>query len=578
MSKHAFAVWTLAVACFGLASLPARAAGGGVLASLVETAAQQREDGDAIGSLTTLAEAVAAGSEQAPAWRELQFELVRTLVELGLYQTAFTWLDRIVEMGDSHPHYIDAIDWLLRIHEAVPGETAAVERLADYDPLLFPPAQANRARYYVGRYLYSVDELDRAVELLGEVEKSEEEPYLKAQFLLGVTYVRLDKPKPALEAFKNILRYQRDVNDDDFVERMARKTLLNMARLFYSVGQFDKALKYYDQIEQDDPEWLDALFESAWTWFRLGRYDRSLGNLFSLNSPYFADRYYPEARVLQAVILFTNCHYAEARKAVDTFVATYRPLKEKLELRLKQIADPLAFYGFLAQLAADAEHHKLSAQMRRVLNAALADRRLRTKLRYVVRLDEERKRIERLRDRADSAALKKFLDGALGELATWRGLVAGDAGQAARDRFERIHKELTGLLSQALRIKVEVLRAQHELIQALQELGPEAVRAQFEAPPAPVADDEHVVWPFDGEYWRDELGSYTVALSRRCLDALRHGGKATGTSPGEAPPSPGGSAAPGASSAPAGEAPHPPATGSPGEGASPNQPATEPEP
>ena len=29
-------------------------------------------------------------------------------------------------------------------------------------------------------------------------------------------------------------------------------------------------------------------------------------------------------------------------------------------------------------------------------------------------------------------------------------------------------------------------------------------------------DEEHVIWPFDGEYWRDELGFYRQVVSSKC--------------------------------------------------------------
>jgi hypothetical protein len=29
-------------------------------------------------------------------------------------------------------------------------------------------------------------------------------------------------------------------------------------------------------------------------------------------------------------------------------------------------------------------------------------------------------------------------------------------------------------------------------------------------------DDEHVIWPFDGEYWRDELGFYRQVVTSKC--------------------------------------------------------------
>ena len=33
----------------------------------------------------------------------------------------------------------------------------------------------------------------------------------------------------------------------------------------------------------------------------------------------------------------------------------------------------------------------------------------------------------------------------------------------------------------------------------------------------PVADDE-LYWPYEGEYWRDELGTYQYTLTKGCKD------------------------------------------------------------
>jgi hypothetical protein len=30
------------------------------------------------------------------------------------------------------------------------------------------------------------------------------------------------------------------------------------------------------------------------------------------------------------------------------------------------------------------------------------------------------------------------------------------------------------------------------------------------------ADEEHYLWPFNGEYWRDELGFYRQVITSRC--------------------------------------------------------------
>ena len=31
-----------------------------------------------------------------------------------------------------------------------------------------------------------------------------------------------------------------------------------------------------------------------------------------------------------------------------------------------------------------------------------------------------------------------------------------------------------------------------------------------------VVDEEHQMWPFDGEYWRDELGFYRQQVTNQC--------------------------------------------------------------
>ena len=78
----------------------------------------------------------------------------------------------------------------------------------------------------------------------------------------------------------------------------------------------------------------------------------------------------------------------------------------------------------------------------------------------------------------------------------------------------RIEAEtLRGLLAQGLRIQLEIARAEREVLQrsANGEVVGEVI------PPANLevkVDDEHLYWPYEGEFWRDELGTYEVAFSQ----------------------------------------------------------------
>jgi hypothetical protein len=70
-------------------------------------------------------------------------------------------------------------------------------------------------------------------------------------------------------------------------------------------------------------------------------------------------------------------------------------------------------------------------------------------------------------------------------------------------------------MNQATSIQIEILNAQRgQLTQEMQQgqvsAGPSRVENRI------TADEEHVLWPFNGEYWRDELGYYRQAVTSQC--------------------------------------------------------------
>lgn len=503
---------------------------------LLEQARKLRAEGLPYEAVDRLAEVLSEGFEEQEYFGEAQFEMAKTLFQLGMYQSAYGQLERIVDTGPTHKYYGEAIDWLLKVHRAVPGDVLTLEKMAEYDPMLYPPEQANEIRFLVGQFHYTNDDLDQALESLGEVEQSAERPYLRAQYLIGVIHTRRNDAQPALEAFRNILRYARDVRTDDFVDDLVRKATLSLGRLFYTARQYSAAVRYYDEIDQTDPAWLESLFEISWTYYQIGNFDRALGNLHTLNSPYFVNEYYPESLILQAVIDLKNCHFPQVVESVERFVETYKPLKEELEVQLKRTQAPNEFYYYLARLSRQDSQAALSNQLKRVINAALQDKKLRRLLQYVVQLNREVGRIEEMKKAMTRQRGADYATTMLGDLTAYRELVISDAGEAARGRLDRVRAELTDLLSQALRVKFETLRAQRTMLNLQKTMTADQVDAQRAVSVArPPADEEHMYWPFEGEYWRDELGAYTYVVANRCLK--REQKSAPQPAP-DAPPSP----------------------------------------
>ena len=74
--------------------------------------------------------------------------------------------------------------------------------------------------------------------------------------------------------------------------------------------------------------------------------------------------------------------------------------------------------------------------------------------------------------------------------------------------------ELNELLRDSAKILIDSTAAQrNQLDQAI--AGGQVTAAESKANIVK-PDEEHVIWPFNGEYWRDELGFYRQTITSKC--------------------------------------------------------------
>jgi hypothetical protein len=93
-----------------------------------------------------------------------------------------------------------------------------------------------------------------------------------------------------------------------------------------------------------------------------------------------------------------------------------------------------------------------------------------------------------------------------------------EAGARARQKLEYERDALRELLEQALRIKIEVARKEREALELSLSKGvPVDVVRRYKFSTA--VSDEHQYWPYEGEFWRDELGTYSYTLTKGCREA-----------------------------------------------------------
>ena len=293
---------------------------------------------------------------------------------------------------------------------------------------------------------------------------------------------------------------------DAAVERR-ENALLQLARLAYARGDDARAQALYAKVSRAAPQWLDALFESSWSHFRRGQDEKALGNLLTLHAPFFQGRYFPESNVLKALVLYENCRYAEARRALQDFEVRYRPVHDALVRALSTWPAPQSLVDALmagARSLLAAVPETVRPDLKRLLSTPQTE----LGMRQIAAMSAELDSIDRRGLPFRSSALALVV---IPQVRAARLDLMQRIGDRARSVISLERSELRELLGQALRLDFEIAGREKELAE---EPAPSA-QVTPRRPRTQVEDDEEL-WPFQGEYWRDELGSYRFQLSDRC--------------------------------------------------------------
>jgi hypothetical protein len=285
------------------------------------------------------------------------------------------------------------------------------------------------------------------------------------------------------------------------------KAYLQLARLAYHAGDDKLAARLYERVGRGAPEWLDALFEASWAHFRRGEDEKALGNLLTLHAPFFQERFFPESFILKALVLYENCRYPDARTALADFQQRYQPLHDGLAEALASLPTAQAASDLLMRGPVGLQQ-AVPAAAREEVARIEQDGDLRGALLAAVQLAQEIDSIDRRPEPFRKSALIARV-APLARQARVRLLTV--AGQKLIARIDAERATLRELLAQSLRLSYEIAGREKELAAGADA----ALPAQTRKDPPQVTDDEEL-WPFQGEYWRDELGSYRYQLGQRC--------------------------------------------------------------
>ncbi|MGA1870648.1 MAG: tetratricopeptide repeat protein [bacterium] len=256
----------------------------------------------------------------------------------------------------------------------------------------------------------------------------------------------------------------------------ARKTL---ARLLYEKKEYDNSALNYQKITKSILDQAQNLLERAWVQYRLGYSEKAMGLLYAFEAPSFQNYFTPEYFILKSLIYKDVCHYKRALDVVKEFNKYYGDSLESIYNRGKAVDNPALLLVLLSK---------------NQINKTW-------KLLRLVEKEKEKCAEFKKKEKALYDYLLKIYDLQIEE--------------SADSLKEQIEKEFEKIANTLLQYEEEAHLMEYEIgIDMYQRVY--QYHYSEDNTKKKKAGEKIAVYPFQGEFWNNELADYKVTLPNKC--------------------------------------------------------------
>ena len=448
---------------------------------------------------------------------KIHYYLARSLTDLEMYHTAQYYYLQVIKKGPGDAYFNYALPKMVAIAKYTGDDSDLARIVAKLPPERFPRQAKNHLHYLLGVQYYNDQELSLARENFGKVS-SKSSFYLKSRYIEGVIFNEQEKYKSAVRAFRDVYREDMDIYNDPrellTVNNLKDLSLINIASIYYGIERYGESSSYYQKVDRRSDYWAESLFRDGWSHFMVGDLNVTLGKILTVESPFYSDtQFIPEATILKALTYFNLCEYNQVEDIIADFEADYKPMKDEITSFLTDYETreqrKLADQAWNRYFGEDTNGQTVLPQA--YFSRVLRNKDLSGIVRHLEIMDNELVKINsqkpQWRDTIGNH-LKKILE-------KDQSRYEKRAGRLLIAEMERQNFMLTDLISQAQIIAFEVVDAQRldyefraSNLEALQD------QSKFNIDFATSAD--FIYWPFNGEFWSDELGYYNYTEQGSC--------------------------------------------------------------
>lgn len=468
--------------------------------------------------------------------------------KMGLFSESIQRLLRVIKAKDEM-YFGEAVTALLEevpyefekevglaLNTHVNAETVSVKQQSDF-------------HYVVAKALYRDKKYSESLAHAEKVTK-ESKRYLNAQYLASLSEYATGSADKAMQRQLVISDLAKKSGDNNIQSLIA----MNLARTSFQNRRYKDSIENFLKIGREHPLWVQGLQEQAWTQLLSTDQSGAIGNMHSIQSPFFKSVYMPESYAISAIGYLNLCQYGDAYRQLSVLEKNYRPILNNMESFLKTQTDPMSYYtavikflrtpkakemdGLPAQVIREIARYKDFLNVQQAVNNRIDEDEQYAFIEGLIKKDKEK--VAALQKRGDiklerdQVAFNTFLsntyeEGRLGlldfrkvaqvTLKEHRTKMQVAAGQILKDRIKKLVSNLNTVLDNSELLRYEVFAGSGENIRYHATGGATGSAQTAKANRVPASakpEKRELQWSFDGEFWEDEIGHYRSSLKNNC--------------------------------------------------------------
>ena len=491
------------------------------IAQQLEQARDSYDDGEYYRAARLYDDFIQKSDPKKPSVLQARLGLADSLFALKLYGNAAAAYHEILSAGPDSDTFVPAFQGLRKCAQRITYNDLRLEQLTNYFVGNAPKPFQDSYNYFLGKFFFDFSRFEDARKYLSLVS-ADGDDFAGAQYLLGLMIVQEAGDQESDERAQKLITasplFQAAVQaaEQHGNDRIAHLSYLGLARIAYTVGLYDVAIFYYRKVPTDSTNYVNSLYEIGWSYFLKGDVRRGMGIFHTLDGPDWENYFLPDSHLLEATVFMNSCHFDYAHDAVKRMEDKYLALRQPLQKYLSEYVTPDTLYQafVLGQTSKGVDLPRLLRM------ATLADAEFNELYGTVRNRRREVVDISAHRDNFGQDLAGRLLASVEEQQKT----AQTEIGLKISTILQRLDTELGDLETKLSEIRIEIDEVQtDELEQAIkqsyQETSTTAEAAAAERTASIFVGDKYLTWPFEGEYWADEINAYRSNLTDVCKGA-----------------------------------------------------------